>query len=258
MKRIKQHWFRLMLHALITLPLTTFLVALVCLLVFIFWPSPFKQFDSTPYTTEANTVTITAHGMKDSIDGWSGSLTQALAIQHPATYAVAVDWHRWATNPLRCAVNGKRIGERVGLHLAANPHLKRAHLIGHSCGAFVIYGACKKLKQIRPDILVQTTYLDPVSIYGPLMDYGIEHFGRCADYSDAFIDHEDSVHGSNAMLPNTHTYDVTALRPNGVRPHVWPPLYYSRLLLTGEAPLLSKDHLLRESKPAGVMETVQP
>lgn len=74
-------------------------------------------------------------------------------------------------------------------------------------------GLCEAVKEKNSAIQIQTTYLNPVSVYtGVLWDYGINKFGICADFSDSYIDIRDSVLGSNVNLPHTATFDVTDLR----------------------------------------------
>ena len=99
---------------------------------------------------------------------------------------------------------------------------------------------------------MQSTYLDPVSVYsGLLWDYGLNHFGRCADFSDAYIDIEDTVPGSNQNLPYAYTFDVTQLRKkNNVvyLPHKWPTIFYLNALKKSQVPIFYKSTPAMTSK----------
>lgn len=59
----------------------------------------------------------------------------------------------------------KKIGHQLGLRLLKETKVKSIHVIGHSCGAFVALGLCEAVKEQSSDIKIQTTYLDPVSVY---------------------------------------------------------------------------------------------
>ena len=141
-------------------------------------------------------------------------------------------------------VAGKELGFEIGKHLASQPNLNGIHAIGHSCGAFVVLGICEGAKSVNPSIIVQTTYLDPVSVYsGVFWDYGIVHFGTCADFSDNYIDTRDTVPGSNQALPHTYTFDVTQQQPKKnaqYPPHAWPTRFYINAYKTNQVPLRYK------------------
>ena len=137
----------------------------------------------------------------------------------------------------RCTFNARRIGHDLGEKLSELENIKRLHLIGHSAGAFVVYAMCEAMKKRNEGIFIHTTYLDPVSIYGGIdWGYGTRNFGSCADISDAYIDHEDGVPGSDDPLMNPHTFDVTGLKKAAGftgSPHLWPIEYY-RQAVQGE------------------------
>ena len=105
--------------------------------------------------------------------------------------------------------------------------------------------------------MVQTTYLDPVSNYGGLFSsFGIEKFGDCADFSEAYIDTEDSVPGSNQRLLSAYTIDVTEVRKKlqlNESPHLWPVRYYTSLVRRDDHPLFRNDTALAEKFPPGEM-----
>ena len=91
---------------------------------------------------------------------------------------------------------------------------------------------------------MQTTYLDPVSVYSGLFwDYGLNHFGRCANFSDPYIDTEDTVPGSNQNLPHGYTFDVTQMRKDNkvvYPPHKWPTIFYINTLKNNQVPIYFK------------------
>lgn len=256
---LRIHWLKVGCWLLLILPLCSSLLAMLVLLTYVFWPQQYTAIEFDRFTPTQSRVSVLAHGLKDTPDTWITPLRSVLAVKQPEVELLTVDWSPYADNALRCAVNGSRIGQRIGEQMLSQKALESVQLIGHSCGAFVIYNICLALKENRPDIRVHTTYLDPVSIYGPLLHYGVHHFGDCADYSDAYIDTEDNVTGSNQLLPHTHTYDVTAVREQRNHkspPHIWPAIYYRQLVEVGSAPNLDNTPNLNALKPRGILEKV--
>lgn len=138
----------------------------------------------------------------------------------------------------------KKIGIEIGKRLATLTSLKAIHAIGHSCGAFVTLGICEGAKSVNPQLIVQTTYLDPVSVYsGIFWDYGIDHFGTCGDFSDSYIDTRDTVPGSNQALPHVFTFDVTLQQTEKdaqYPPHAWPTRFYLNAYEARHVPVLYK------------------
>jgi hypothetical protein len=256
----KKHWLKIGIWLLIILPVGSFLIVSAFILAYMFWPRAFEQIDAPDFETSDSHVALLAHGLRDHPTAPMNSLRAAYEQAVPGSRAFNVDWSPYAQNSLTCATNGKRIGERIGRELATNPKIQSLHLVAHSCGAFVIYGACQAFKRVNKTATVQTTYLDPVSVYGIWWNYGLHHFGECADYSEAYIDTGDGVPGSNELIPQTHTYDVTAARKHTgqqTQTHLWPIEYYRQLLANGRAPMVWKDSAVEENKPAGVLEVVK-
>ncbi len=222
-----------------------------------------------PVSTSAQHIILIAHGLGDTAATWSNQLKstmqQQLAQEGDAIQLISLDWNPYSIPSFRCSVNGKRIGAILGQAMSVSKQLESVHLIGHSCGSFVVLGLCESLKAKRKNILTQSTYLDPVSIYGGVFwNYGINRFGSCADFSEAYIDHEDAVPGSNQRLPNTHTFDVTQARKKNhfdQSPHIWPTVYYQQLVETGNQPSLRKTPALPSLYPPGILQqisTLQP
>jgi hypothetical protein len=226
-------------------------------LVYIYWPLDLSQSKLPVVTPKTTKLVVVSHGLNDSATGWAGRMKQLLEQRSDGVEIFALDWNPYSRHTLRCSVDGKRIGHRLGKHLANAQDLRTVHLIGHSCGAFVNLGACEALKAARPDVAIHTTYLDAVAIYGGIRwEYGIDHFGTCADFSDAYIDTGDKVPGSDRLIPATHTIDVTAARQASTytgSPHMWPIEYYNLLQHANKAPALSSDLNPWSSFPRGVL-----
>lgn len=257
---LKKHWLALAVWTLLIVPTASFLVVSGSLIVYMYWPRSFSAIDFSQFTPRRAHMVVLAHGVRDNPTTWVNPLKSLYEQAHYDGQIEGVDWSAYAQGTLRCAIDGKRIGQLIGERIAADPHISSVHLVGHSCGAFVIYGACRAIKQQRPVITIQTTYLDPVSVYGLSWDYGIDHFGDCADYSEAYIDTGDEVPGSNQLLPHCHTYDVTEVRKRSIYdsiPHNWPVHYYQRLVAAGTAPEFRNNAALKYSKPAGQLEIVE-
>jgi hypothetical protein len=194
------------------------------LLAYMFWPKNFDDIDFSQFSEAGPHSGVVAHGVNDNSQSWAKSFKDEFEKNGYDGHVFTVDWQGYAKNTLRCAIDGKRIGER----LAETPSLGSVHLIGHSCGSFVVYGACRAIIAKNRAIVVQTKYLDPVSIYGLMWRYGINKFGSCADYGEAYIDTGDAIPGSHKLLPSTRTYDVTAARlrlGSTIYPHMWPTYY---------------------------------
>ena len=192
--------------------------------------------------------------MKDNKTSWSDELQRVIAtsllpqLSGLRQQNFSLNWQPFSDSFLTCSVAGKNLGEEIGSAIAKNINVKGVHLIGHSCGAFVILGICEQIKLLNKSIEVQTTYLDPVSVYSGLFwQYGIENFGRCADFSDTYIDTHDTVPGSNQLLPHSVTLDVTQIRIKNnvdIAPHAWPPHYYIEAYRKKEVPIYFNQSLV--------------
>lgn len=246
----KQKIVRLLWWWLIVIPGIPFVLTTVGLYIYAFWPRDFSSVSQFSIANNTEYITLSAHGVNDSPISWSDELQR---LMRQAPYAQlnninvqnhSVDWQNYANNVFLCSVAGKKIGIEIGKHLATQPNLKAIHAIGHSCGSFVALGICEGAKSINPQLIIQTTYLDPVAVYsGVFWDYGIEHFGTCANFSDTYIDTRDTVPGSNEALPNAYTFDVTHQQTEKdaqYPPHAWPTRYYINAYNTHSVPLLYK------------------
>ncbi|WP_233267385.1 hypothetical protein [Paraglaciecola sp. L3A3] len=249
----KQKLIRLLFWGLVVLPGIPFVVISLAISIYVYWPRDFSSVTEFPLVKNVEYITLSAHGVNDTTASWSDELQQLMATSPYSQLANVVqqnhsiDWQKFSSNVFMCSVAGKKIGIEMGKHLATMPSLKAIHAIGHSCGSFITLGICEGAKSVNPQLMVQTTYLDPVSVYsGVFWNYGIEHFGSCGDFSDNYIDTRDTVPGSNQALANSYTFDVTqqqTTKDADVPPHAWPTRYYLQAYRNNSAPLLYKADL---------------
>ncbi|PLY00840.1 MAG: hypothetical protein C0623_06505 [Desulfuromonas sp.] len=202
-------------------------------------------------------VIVLIHGKGDQPSSWADGFAAEIdaLLLNDRQQAVTVNWSEYSTDLFRSTLNARRIGHALGAELSAFKNLEKLHLIGHSAGSFVVYGICERIKEERAEVFVQSTYLDPVGIYaGVDWGYGPRNFGSCGDISDAYIDREDGVPGSNAPLDHPHTFDVTARRKaagfKGL-PHLWPIEYYRRAVLGGTLPYWQPEEAALKRYPPG-------
>lgn len=244
-KRIyKKYWFiRWFWWLGVVIPGVPFIIVTLAFFLFMHWPRNYDEVINIPLFSDVEFISLSAHGVKDSPSSWSdllqstyqGQLKGQVNSQH-----ISLNWQSYSNNALICSVTGKEIGRQLGVKLSKLEHLKKVHLIGHSCGAFIILGVCNTLKELNPKLYIQSTYLDPVSVYsGILWNYGLKNFGLCADFSDAYIDTQDGVPGSNQAQPHSFTFDVTEKRiKQGEKypPHAWPTIFYIDALTKKQVP----------------------
>ncbi len=258
---------KLLLKILVVLfaviPLVSFVLANIVFLSYMYWFQNFDDMQFPVINEEAEHVIILSHGLGDTTESWTSPLKLLFEEkEEPGVQVVSLDWNPYSKNTFRCSIDGMRIGAKVAEQINTMKSLKTLHLIGHSCGSFVVLGLCEAMKESRPDIRIQTTYLDPVAIYGGLFwNYGVDHFGGCGDFSDAYIDIEDGVPGSNQSLTNAHTFNVTDVRKASQykkNPHVWPTVYYQQLVEAGAILDYRKDQSVVLTYPKGVMTDVRP
>jgi hypothetical protein len=246
-KANKKTIFRWFIILFVILPGIPFVLSTLGLLAYSFWPRDFTESTNFLINERAAYITLSAHGVKDTPASWSDQL-MTLMLEYPSKQVtnlhqqtVSIDWQDFSKNVFICSTAGKQLGVEIGTRIAKQTNIKGVHVIGHSCGAFVALGICQGVKSVNTNIVVQSTYLDPVSVYGGIFwDYGLEHFGSCANFSDSYIDTEDSIPGSNQALQHSITFDVTSIRLNGgynIPPHVWPTKYYIESYKKEEVPI---------------------
>lgn len=249
---------------LLLIPTASFILVSIIFITYMYWFQNFDKMSMPEINSNVEHVIVLVHGLGDTTDTWASPLKDILEKnKETGVQTIALDWNPYSQNMFRCSIDGKRIGAKLAEKIIKQKSIKTLHLIGHSCGSFVVLGVCESVKNKRKDVLIQTTFLDPVSIYGGFFwHYGINHFGYCGDFSDAYIDTGDGVPGSNQLLPNAHTFNVTAMREanNSFKksPHVWPVMYYQKLAGSGNMLEYRKDKTLITTYPRGVMSTVSP
>ncbi|MGB2739910.1 MAG: hypothetical protein WBC60_05065 [Cognaticolwellia sp.] len=233
----RQHFLlRLLWWLGVIIPGVPFILFSVGFQLYAHWPRDYSPITTIEVKPDTQYLSLSAHGVKDNPESWSNELQSIIKqsnnkqLSNLAKAQVSLAWQSYSDNALVCSVTGRNIGQELGKKIAKLPNLKAIHLIGHSCGSFVIYGLCEKLKQIKPSVTIQTTYLDPVSIYsGIFWRYGVDKFGDCANFSDSYIDTKDGVPGSNEKIKNSYTFDVTDMRLEQklpYAPHAWPTHFY--------------------------------
>ncbi|GEM_PF-1171428 len=260
----EKHWIKLAIIVFIALPVISFILGSAILLSYTYWPTDYSKMKMPHIDPMTQNIVLIAHGRGDTPASWAAPLKvileQKISSPRDTAQVIALDWSAYSSSIFRCSVDGMRIGHALGETIAESAELQSVHLIGHSCGAYVVLGLCESLKAKRNDIEVQSTYLAPVSIYGALFwNYGINHFGDCANFSEAYIDSEDGVAGSNQLIPNTHTFNVTDARKatrSSKSPHIWPTYYYLQLVRSGVYPSLRTTSDLWATYPQGQMEKI--
>jgi len=243
-------------------PAIPFLIVSIGMIVYANWPRGFKNFELPIVHPDTEQVVFIVHGKDDDATTWAVELQKAYrSLGEDTTQVFTLDWTPYSDNFLRCSVDGRYIGRSLGKQLAAETKVKELHLIGHSAGAFVAYGLCEGAKQMNHSIQIQTTYLDPLGVYGAVIrDFGLDRLGDCADFSEAYIDIESGVPGSNEPLVNPHTFDVTTVRSDrefSGSAHIWPVHYYKSLLHDGNAPLWLTNPKVRQRYPARQLTVVK-
>lgn len=242
----------------VVIPGVPFILISIGMIIFMHWPRDFHEILNLEINQNVQYVTLSAHGVKDSAESWSNPLQEVMANKSNKIFStlnsaqISLNWQPFSDNALLCSVTGKNLGKALANKLAKYPQLQAVHLIGHSCGSFIIYGICQQLKSAKPTLHVQTTFLDPVSIYSGLFwSYGIKNFGSCADFSDTYIDTQDGVPGSNQLIEHSFTFDVTPLRTQYNKPyspHNWPPHFYIEAYKNEEVPIAfnASEHFSRQ------------
>lgn len=264
-RKVYNRTIKFWLFVLLILPGIPPLGVTVGLLIFSYFPWPISFDVEVPdVASSKDELIVLVHGKGDSAETWSlpfaKDLEQRVISEHQQIYSV--DWSDYSQNLFRCSNNGRRIGLQIGEVIAANQTLKKVHLIGHSAGAFVVYGMCESLKKHNPSLVVHSTYLDPLGIYsGVDWNYGPRNFGSCADISDAYIDIDDNVPGSNTPLEHAHTFDVTELKMSEDalyqgNAHRWPVEYYRSAAVHGNLPFWSADNDVMRQFPRGQVTNV--
>jgi hypothetical protein len=112
--------------------------------------------------------------------------------------------------------NAEKIGTQIGRQIAGQGWV-HVHLIAHSAGAGLIQAAANAIRENAPNIIIQTTFLDP---FLGADHRGLLHYGANANWSDQYFSH-DKLTGSYTEGTLLHAYnvDVTWLDPNAQNNH---------------------------------------
>ncbi|MEO7385397.1 MAG: hypothetical protein ABIX37_00525 [Gammaproteobacteria bacterium] len=223
-------WLRFALYAVALLAITAAGLQVYSVLPAAFAVRPV----GLPADTHA--VVLLFHGSGGRDEPGLIQLEDAVRRSEPAgsrTAVVRYVWSPWSDTKLRTYPNGIRVGDALGTELAGLPDLASIHLIAHSAGAYVLEPLCRAYRAQRttPGARIRMTYLDPIGFRGPLdPGWGARQFGRCADDAEAFINTDDPVPATGAVLQHARTTDVT--RDPGRRNfagggHRWPVQYYA-------------------------------
>lgn len=160
----------------------------------------------------ADSLLIVVHGGGDSAAGWpAGFVTRAEAgLKEPDRWDIwAYDWAKDAEGGVNVTRRGERHGEWLGEQLAASPYT-HVHLVGHSAGAFVLYGATATL---GPDsaMTVHETFFDPFGGLGLVRwGYGERRFGETSDFAEAYVNTEDGVPSTDDPFPGMVSFDLSS------------------------------------------------
>ena len=192
---------------------------------------------------------------------------RALTASRPHFQITRYGWAPWSDNILRAGSHGAQIGTQLGQHLAsaiqqgssrASPAMT-VHLVAHSAGAYLLEPLCTQLRRdlaaSGTTIFIRMTFLDPIGLRGLLQrGWGAEHFGRCADDAEAWINTDDSAPATDRWLQHAWNVDVT--RAEGRADfagdgHRWPVQYYLGQLTLGDLEIASSR---RAKKPPGGLE----
>lgn len=196
---------------------------------------PASGFDAPPVAVPAGTreLVLVIHGSGGREEPVIIALAQALQARvapGSGTAVVRYVWAPWSDDKLRAHPNGVRVGGQLGAQLAAVAGLADIHLIAHSAGSYVLDPLCRAYRAGNGRARIRMTYLDPIGFNGPLdRGYGARHYGECADEAEAFINTDDPVPATAAVLRHARTVDVTAdpgragFAGDG---HRWPVQYY--------------------------------
>ena len=181
--------------------------------------------------TELTLVFHGPHGQDVHTDALMKSLNETKSTTSSSmstSYNFMMNWELYSQNMIQASFNGDRIGREVAKRLPAR--IRRVHIIGISVGAHAAEACVRQLKQDRHDrIYIQETLLDPVCAKGVLdLEYGIREFGSMADYAQQFVNTDDVMPFSNSPCLKCAVFDITACRPEEIRGHDWPLVYYAQ------------------------------
>ncbi len=203
-----------------------------------------------PIEEDTEQIVIIVHGLGDDAEGWPKALKKRLETftrKEKGRKIITYDWNPYSLSSLRASTDGTTIGQDLGRQLAQAKNLKKIHLIGHSVGSFLIDALCKMYKErAAKSAEVRMTFLDPFCMKGTLnWWHGQQSFGKCGDFTEAYVNTDDPVPTTNEPLAHAYNFDVTR---NSFRSkfkgksHWWPVNYVTNYEDPRQLIYLSRDH----------------
>jgi hypothetical protein len=141
----------------------------------------------------------------------------------------------------------EKIGVKLGEQIVTFTNCKHVHLIAHSAGGWMIHNISQVIKQSRPDISIQITFIDA---YTPKGKVGVNSLGCYSDWSEHYVDDRGEVgisfdeidvsvsKSTNATLKEAYNIDVTGMDPDfaklGWDAHGWPHEWYLSTIPTNQ------------------------
>lgn len=126
-------------------------------------------------------------------------------------FSFVFDWSAWRGNLFRAAFDSQAVGISIADYfLRTKPQLTHIHVVGISVGAFAADSFVREIKSKNSKVKTQLTLLDPFCSRGVFhQNYGINYFGREADFCEHFLNTDDPVPFTNDPLRHAHVFDVT-------------------------------------------------
>lgn len=222
--------FRSSPAALAALLLATLIVVAGCVSV------DLDALDLPARSPRARGLIVIAHGVAGRANSWPLGMEARLlaASEAPQLWDVyRLDWYRASLNrlaaPRRAAAMGRAIGE-----WAAGEGYEVVHLIAHSAGAHAVDAAALAIRESAGEsVVIHATFIDPfVARRLTRLYWGVDRFGRAADFAESYVTREDQVPFTNQLVGQAHNIDLTSLVPDRAgRPgdfaHVWPLAFYT-------------------------------
>jgi hypothetical protein len=195
---------------------------------------------------ESTALLLIVHGSGDSADSWPLELERAVRDHLPSRTRwdiVRVDWAPVAERRLSAPEAGRALGHDIAQEIIDGPYTyDLIHMVGHSVGAHVVHGVTTGLREHesaagvlpRHRMIIHETLLDPFVGEGIFdWSYGVERFGKGADFALSYMTSDDRTPMTNTYLRHAHNLDLslselaTPIR-GVVESHYLPVLFYRR------------------------------
>jgi hypothetical protein len=176
-----------------------------------------------PRSPGAENLVFVSHGMRSSNEAeWVQEMGARIYGRKPSDWDVCLfDWSRDAAtfNPWTAYARAADHGRRLADDLAQEGY-ERIHFIAHSAGSNVVHNAIWSLRESDAQAEIHATFLDAYDPNGERSEYG-----DGADFAEQYV-HMGQLPGTNNVLSQAFTFDVTALDPDGDDGHAWPYEWY--------------------------------